>query len=484
VGGAWLRRERADVKLFNQLLLGISLQPQPSLDMTARVLEMMEGAGVMPNQHTYTTLINVYANFTQHTAFPRGPPSGLSPRNAPELREAGREALMKALSVYFSMRRQHLREQAASPSSSARGVPTATFNSLVKLVGTEDLLDVSCHDIDHLHDELLLRAAHHDHDPASAPPRAKQQRGQQQQQQQQQQDKDKDEAEAWTRLPLAELQKRYAERPLPLPAYLPAERTASQMTPLELLAWRDLAANGASPDRVTYNHLIFHLTASGRLPHAEHYLRFLLHHHSPPPTHEEGPSFAAASASAGPAAQAADGSGGGGQPDFLGRQLNPKYSSYLIKQRNDRRAQFAKLLAKTPPSAAVGTARQQQQQEEAQESTDVFGFDEASGAEAGAHHHHHPLFLRTLWRVSEEYLRTHRFDDFVECYRLARQSYPVSATKCFGFLLRAWRTPGSPDLVPDASAENALRQALRKHAMADPEAASPPSSAPINALFQ
>jgi hypothetical protein len=376
------------------------------------------------------------------------------------------------------MRRQHLREQAASPSSSARGVPTATFNSLVKLVGTEDLLDVSCHDIDHLHDELLLLAAHHDAPAPPPPPRAKQQRGQQQQ----------DEAEAWTRLPLAELQKRYAERPLPLPAYLPAERTASQMTPLELLAWRDLAANGATPDRVTYNHLIFHLTASGRLPHAEHYLRFLLlhhhhHHHSPPPTHEN-PSSAASSSSSGPAAQAAD--GGGGRPDFLGRQLNPKYSSYLIKQRNDRRAQFAKLLAKTPPSAAVGTAhheqQQRQQQEEAQESTDVFGFDEAPGVEAGAHHH--PLFLRTLWRVGEEYLRTHRFDDFVECYRLARQSYPVSATKCFGFLLRAWRTPGSPDLVPDASAENALRQALRKHAMADPEAASPPSSAPINALFQ
>jgi hypothetical protein len=430
------------VKLFNQLLQGISLLPQPSISMTSQVLGMMEDARVAPNQYTYTTLINIYANCTQQAVFPRGP-SWLPPTNSPESREVGREALMKALSLYISMRLHRTRQQVSSPSSS--GVPMATFNSLIKLVGTEDILDVTCHDIDRLHVQLAGDTV------------ATQKE------------------EQWTYLPLAKLQERYATRPLPLSAYLPVERTASEMTPLELLVWRDLAANDACPDRVTYNHLIFHLTAAGRLPHAEHYLRFVLSHS--------------------PLGSTSPPDSGAAQPDFLGRRHNPKYSSYLIKQRNDRRAQFAKLLAKTPPSALGIPDRPHHQPlqptdtqsrrhvgaESREGSADNEGQLDAHG-EAGSSN---PLFLRTLWRVGEEYLRTHRFDDFVGCYHLAKQNYPVSATKCFGFLLRAWRTPGNPELVPDARAESALQHALRKHGMADPEAAtSSPSPAQINALFQ
>jgi hypothetical protein len=512
---------RPDAKLFNKMLLGISLQPKPSTEMASRVLELMDRSGVAPTQHTYTTLLGIYVGSVRE-ALPLLR-NGLGNQPTPPSREraeSGRAALMQALSIYLSMRLRSPHASLAASAPTSRHAPnntrprprqqqqqqqqqhasstdtdthgTVTFNSLLRLVGTEAFLGVSDRDIDALHTQLARQAESGGpsrHPPSAAAAAAAERGGTRRGREGKEGDagqEEEEEEEEWTRLPLAELRERYRDRPLPLRRFVPVECVAAHMTPLELLLWRDLAADGAHPNCVSYNHLILHLTAAGRISHAEHYLRYVLRHQLQQQQQQLSPSFAM---------------DGGAPPsdDLLARRHNLKYSSTLIKQRQDRRAQFSALLAKTPRPAQTAAdpsnegRPQQQQQGKENRGEEIYG-QLLARSDWEQEEVDSPLFLRTLLRVGGGYLEVRRFDDFVGCYRLAKQSYPLSAAKCFGFLLQSWRTPAKHGaVIPDARAESALQAALRKHAIADPSlAAGPPAPAPtpladsqrVNAFFQ
>jgi len=371
------RGNQLDSSSFNRVLYGITLERSPSQkEKILRIFQLMERANVQPTAVTYSTLLNAYVSATL---------ANLDRQNDGSINQTGRSFFINALSIYNILVNQSKATNANvrtkdldfwATKGRARVNP---FNIFFKLVGMEDAFQLSDSVIDSFQQET----------PMTRPIT------------------DEDNNGPWTSMSVTALRKTFGKQPLPLPNFVPQTLPTLEMTPLELLLWRDLAATSHQPDIVSYNELILSLTLAGKLSHAERYMDFIL--------------GLAASSSLSCFPSAGQG--------FLEHTLNAKFEAYLIKRRNDQHAQLASL--------------NNQAEERSVNSGSL-------------------LFLRTLVRMGEQYLRREQFDGFIKCLTLAKQSYPISGDKAFRFLIHIWN--------PTQDKQNTLEDTLRKQSIAFPSA--------------
>lgn len=368
-------------KVFNVLLLGLLRQPHSPPDTLSKVrspptlgvqrirtndlyqsylyglsftkiLKLMRTSKAVPNIYTYTAIFNIYVKWLAAALEDSGDASSAEER---------RGIFIKALSVYF-----HMRNVKLSQTFQAGGLDIAAFNSLAKLVGVEEALQVSHQDIDALQNQHLSPIGQGERD--------------------------------WTRLSLVELRARYYDNSLPS-EFVPQDSLVSQMSPVELLLWRDMAADNVTPDRVSYNVLIDRLSSSGQLSYADRYVNFVREHAC----------------------------SGATLSSFLSPSMNLKYEAAL-RQRQPQQV-----------FSITGTGTREAKPEEQP--------------------HGSPLFFRTLWKLGGEYLRAGRFEDFAMFCHHARQSSPDSAMNCFARLIDTWRVRTHPEPTD----EKALHIALAKY---------------------
>lgn len=370
-----------------------------------KVLQLMKMAGASPDLRTYTTLFGVYSKQAA---------SVLADKNRSKHSEVDKRSfILKALALYFTMR-VHKRDQSWAVVKT--GLDMAAVNSLTQIVGLENVLRLSDEDVDNLQKQYLGI----DGEVSST-------------------------NLEWTRLPLTKLRELHYGRCLPLHDFMPEDYFASQMTPVELLMWRDMAADGLQPDIITYNVLISQLATYGRLDQAHQYLNFVIESH-----HERvSPTAANSGATLRP------------QP-FLPRQVNPKYYASLVrKTKYRRRPDWTPTLLNTDSDNDNNMLNEElASSEAADEMKSLKQVFAKSNTEAGEDK---PFFLRTLWVIGKCYLHARRFDDFVTCYQLALSSYPRTARKCFRFLVRSWRD--SIKIIPTtaATAETEFQIVLSRH---------------------
>jgi len=322
----------------------------------------MHAQGYAPDACTYTTLLNKYVRQLSLRTAPT--------TASPSTEEEKHSTFFKALSIYFTMNKHSGLQPKGDPNESA------PLNTLLELVGVDEALGISDQRIDALQADIYeTHCSSHDA------------------------------AAQWTRLSLAEIRRRFAHQALPWAEFIPGDCVVSQMGPIELLFWRDMAAGDKRPDRVSYNQLIMSLLAAKELSRANQYFRFLVAHCQ---------SFV--------------------RLPFLPRRVKLKNEPAAIKQRQEREAQLRRLLAKTPSRASGPIAP-------------------AAGPNSlealtppGSSHHGQdapfsdsPLHLRTLCKLGTHYLCAEQYEDVATCYRLALRSYPLSAIKCFGFIFHSWR---------------------------------------------